>query len=156
MAETDIKTEYEKLQKKYKLPLYAELNQEFELGELEKKEFLLRHIRRKMREKLLFFCRILEGILYPSDRSPLTAYESGFFDDYTKLQLSKVHKTLMIFDRQSLLLDIDDSEEKTVEYILKLWKEWTMFKEELSRTIRIMEQSWEKTVEEKTTQGYFG
>src|SRR3989344_8247197 len=136
------KAAYDKLSAKHKLPEYALLNDKFELGDIEKKEFLLRAIRRKMREKLIFFCRILEGILYPTERSPLTAYESSFFDDFTKMHLSQLHKTMMIFDRQSLLLDIQDSDDQNVEFILTLWKEWPTFEKELEEVVKNMEKAW--------------
>lgn len=152
----DPKTLYDKLQAKHNLPSYEEITKEFELGDLEKKDDILRAVRRKMRDKLIFFCRILEGVLYPTERSPLTAYESSFFDDYTKMHLSQIHKTLMIFDRQSLLLDIEDTVEKNVEFILTLWKEWPTFKQEISSAVKIMEKAWQSTIEEKSAQGYFG
>ena len=152
----DLKAMYDKLKVKFKLPEYSRLNEEFEIGDVEKKEFLLRAVRRKMRDKLIFFCRILEGVLYPTDRSPLNAYESSFFDDSTKTHLSQIHRTMMIFDRQSLLLDIQDSDEQNVEFILALWKEWSLFGKEISAAIKIMEKSWKSTGEEKGAQGYFG
>ncbi len=52
----NIKEEYEKL--KHKLPEFNRLNEEFEISRVEseyKKEFLLRDIRRKINDKLIFF-----------------------------------------------------------------------------------------------------
>ena len=152
----DFKTEYKKIQKKYNLPEFDLLNKEFELGELEKKDFLLRVLRRKMRDKLIFFCRIIEGILYPTDRSPLLTYESGFFDENLKENLMTLHKTMMLFDRQSLLLEVEATEAKDIEFILKLWKEWPQFKRELIKVIVVMEHSWLSTTQEQKTEGYFG
>ncbi len=151
----DSKAEYEKIKKKYKLPDYAPLHKEFELGDIEGKEILLRYIRRKMRDKLIFFCRILEGITYPTERSPLTNYESSAFNDETKLHLSKIHRSMMVFDRQSLLLDIEDSDEKNTEYILSLWKAWPEYKTHLAKVVKTMEKTWQSNVEEET-EGYFG
>ncbi len=42
MSETDIKSDYQKLAKRYNLPDYAELDLEFEISTIEKKKFLLR------------------------------------------------------------------------------------------------------------------
>ena len=156
MAEKpDFKTENDKLKKNYHLPDFKELNNELELGDLEKKEFLLRAIRRKMRDKLIFFCRILEGVLYPTDKSPLTAYESSFFTEDAKYHLSTIHKTMMTFDRRSLSLDVEDTDEKNATYIKDLWKHWQPFKQETSSVIVTMEQSWNHH-EKENAQGYFG
>ncbi len=151
----DFKAEYEKLRKKYNLPDFEVLNKEFELVDMEKKENVPRALRRRLREKLIFFCRIVEGIIYPTERSPLATYESSFFDDFTKLQLSKIHRMMMVFDRKGLCLDVEDSEEKNMGYILDLLKEWPGLKRELLKTVVLMERSWQNHIEEKA-QGYFG
>ncbi|HZX12140.1 MAG TPA: hypothetical protein VFE88_01665 [Candidatus Nanoarchaeia archaeon] len=151
----DFKAEYEKYRKKHNLPDFDTLHKEFELGDLEKKDFPLRVLRRKMRDKLIFFCRILEGILYPTERSPLSSYESSFFNEDARTTLTKMHSAMMIFDRQSMLLDIEGSEDKDVEYILKLWKQWPTFKQDVANVVRTMEESWKTTIKEET-EHYFG
>lgn len=153
----DILKEYKTLQGKYKeLPNFEDLDKEFELSNIDKKEFLTRLIRRKMNDKLIFFCRILEGILYPTERSPLSAYESQFFDEQTKQELAKTHKLMMIYERKSLLLDVDVSEQKDIDFILELWKAWTSFKGELSQTVGKMEKSWGQEMKKDKGEGYFG
>ena len=47
-----IKEEYEKLKEKHNLPDFKEINNEFEITTIEKEEFLLREIRRKIYEKI--------------------------------------------------------------------------------------------------------
>jgi len=62
--EFDIKTEYENLRKKYtKLPNFEVLNNEFELKSIEKNILITRQIRRRLADKVIFFCRILENII---------------------------------------------------------------------------------------------
>lgn len=153
--EFEIRKEYEKIQKKYKIPEFEELNTEFELESLEKKEFLVRAIRRRMNDKVIFFCRIIENIIYPNGQSQIGTYEAGFFSDEKKNELSVIHKKLMIYERQSLLLDITPNDNGDAEYIKALTLEWKNFKNELKETVLIMENSWKNTVEEKEER-YFG
>lgn len=153
---TNIEKEYDKVRAKYTLSPFKDLNKEFELNHIEHKEFILRGVRRRMNDKLIFFCRIIEGVLYPHEKSPLNAYESGFFDDTTKEQLTLIHKKMMIYERQSLLLDIEPDEAKDAEFIKRLAKEWKMFKEQLTAVVRTMEHAWQTTLAKEKEGEYFG
>lgn len=153
--EFDIIKEYEKIQKKFKLPEFEELNKEFELEALDKKEFLMRAVRRRMNDKVIFFCRIIENVIYPNGQSQISTYEAGFFDDDKKNELAKLHNKLMIFERQSLLLDITPEDNGDAEYIKTLTGGWKNFKSELKEVVLTMENSWKNTVEEKEER-YFG
>ena len=55
--EQEIKKRYEELVKKYKLPSFTSLNNEFEISTIEHEEFLLREIRRKIDENPNEFAR---------------------------------------------------------------------------------------------------
>ncbi|KHO53984.1 hypothetical protein J4476_02775 [Candidatus Woesearchaeota archaeon] len=151
----DIKTEYEKISKKYKLPEFEKINDDFEIDFIEKKEFLTRAIRRRMNDKLLFFARIIENVIYPNSHSQIIAYENSVFSEERKLELVKVHKQLMIFERRSLLLDIETAEEKDIEYIRDLLLRWEEFKNELKEVAETMQESWKTNIEEKEER-YFG
>src|SRR3989338_1090008 len=151
----DIKTEYEKISKKYKLPEFEKINDDFEINFIEKKEFLTRAIRRRMNDKLLFFARIIENVIYPNSQSHIIAYENSVFSEERKLELVKVHKQLMIFERRSLLLDIETTDENDIEYIKDLLSRWEDFKKELKEVAETMRESWKKNIEEKEER-FFG
>ena len=151
----DIKIEYEKISKKYKLPEFEIINNEFEIDFIEKKEFLTRAIRRRMNDKLLFFARIIENVIYQSTQSQISSYENSFFTDERKLELVKVHKQLMAFERTSLLLDIETTDEKDIDYIKNLLENWEEFKKELKDIAETMQSSWNKNLEEKEER-FFG
>jgi len=76
----DIKKEYEKLRKKHNLPSYDKINNDFELDSLQNlsEDLFLRLIRRRMNEKIIFFCRILEEILHPNASSIISLHETKF------------------------------------------------------------------------------
>ena len=153
----DIKEEYEKLLEKYKnLPSFAELNNEFELNSIEKPNFLMRNIRRKINEKVMFFCKILESVLYPSLQTTISGYEANFFNDQEKNSLMLLHKKLMIFEKESLFLDIEcNSEEKDAEYIKKVYNQWKEFKFEMNNAVKKMMNSWNEELKDDG-ETYFG
>ena len=70
---------YKKLQKKYALPNYKELNKNFEIAYIEDPFFLLRSIRRRIHEKIVFFAKVSEKILFPNQTLMIEMYESKFF-----------------------------------------------------------------------------
>ena len=60
-----LKKDYEKLQKKYKLPSFQQLNEEFEIERIAEHEtdILLREIRKAITEKAVAFLRFLEFLI---------------------------------------------------------------------------------------------
>ncbi len=153
----DLEKKYTSLQKKYKLPTFKELDTEFEISSLEKDDPVLRCVRRKMNEKVIFFCKIAEGILYPHEKSHLNAYESSFFGDEQKQEIQKIHRPLMVFERRSLKLDILCSEAEDAAFINELWSQWKTYKKAVFEIVQTMEKAWKSTPrQEKSDEQYFG
>ena len=159
MAKIDIspiEKEYAKIKKAHDLPAFKELDKEFELSVIEVKPFLVRAIRRRMNDKVIFFCRIIEGLLYPHEKSHIHAYESSFFNEQQKEQLTITHKKIMLLERDSLLLDIDSNEEQDARYIRDLAKDWKQFKQTTTQAVLIMKKAWETPQKEEKGGAYFG
>ena len=159
MAEKEkinLKEEYEKL--KFRLPDFNKLNEEFELVRNEndyRREFLLRDIRRKMNDKIIFFCRIIEGLLFPTHANVISMHETKYFDDAMKKKILDLYKHLMIFERESLRLDIIPNDEDDVKYINDIYNKWLDYKKEMRNIVDIMQDTWRK--EEKIIpDNYFG
>ena len=108
-----------------------------------------------MNDKLIMFCRIIENIVFPSSQNPFTNYESTFFDENKRKQLLKLHKKLMIYERQSLLLDITPDDMDDADYIKDLTKEWSDFKKETHETVKEMQKSWHTEAKDEE-EDYFG
>ena len=152
----DIKTEYTQLAKNYNLPNFDDLNKDFEISIIDKKDFISRRIRRRLCEKVIFYCKIIENLIYPMGQNPLNLYEINFISEEDKQNLVKVHKRLMVFERKSLLLDVSAGEEAgDIEYIRDLLKDWPEFKKELIRLVSIIKDSWTKELEDDGGR-YFG
>lgn len=159
MAKDDfnMKKEYEKLRAKYKdLPPYDSINNDFELDFLDSKKFITRRIRRRLNEKAIFYCKLIENIIYPNVQSTITAYEASFFSDEYKEELVKLHKKLMVFERSFLVLDVNGSTEaEDVKLIKALIDEWPKFKKKMDKVVKKMESSWKKDIEDDGEK-YFG
>ena len=151
----DIKEEYSKL--KHPLPKFEDLDNEFEISNasIKNKNFLLRNIRRRVNEKVIFYCRIIEGLLYPNSNNIIGMLEIKFFNEEEKNNLSKIYKKLMQFERESLTIDVNPDDRKDVEYINTVFKQWRQYKEELIKITKKMRDSW-KMQEEITKDSYFG
>ena len=151
----DIKEEYTKL--KLPLPRFEDLDNEFEISNasIKNKNFLLRNIRRRVNEKVIFYCRIIEGLIYPNSNNIIGMIEIKFFDEEEKNEISKLYKKLMQFERESLAIDVNPDDKKDVEYMNTVFKQWKQYKEELIKITRKMKDSW-KMQEETTKDSYFG
>ena len=100
----DIQEAYKKLQSKHKLPIFEDLEEDFELSFIDYKlkddKLLLRSIRRKINEKIIFFCRIIEGLIYPQQASMITMIEGKQVTEEDKLKIEKFYKHLMFYERE--------------------------------------------------------
>ncbi|MBU2634114.1 MAG: hypothetical protein KJ674_02630 [Nanoarchaeota archaeon] len=153
MVRINVKEEYEKI--KYKLPKFNDLDHEFEISLIKDKEFLLRSIRRKMSEKLIFFCRIIESLLYPTANHIINMNEVKEFSEDEKKNMEKIYKKLMVFERDSLNTDVEPDEKKDVEFINDLFKGWPNLKKDILKITKKMRESWLKEHNIKKD-NYFG
>ncbi|MBS3167928.1 hypothetical protein J4216_02295 [Candidatus Woesearchaeota archaeon] len=154
----DLRKEYGKLRNKYKdLPSFDDLSKDFEITTIDKEDFLIRRVRRRINEKVVFFCRILENIIYPSMQNALSAYEANFFTDDEKQKLSDIHKELMVIERESIYLDVEASDdEKNIQFIVKTFKRWEHFKNEIQATVMKMIDTWKNEQKKEEGERYFG
>ncbi len=151
----NLKEEYNKL--KYKLPKFEELDYEFEVSNanIKSRDFLIRNIRRRLNEKIIFYSRIIESLIYPNQGNIIGMFEIKSFSDEEKKEISEIYKKIMIHEREALTLDVNPDEKKEVDYINNLMKNWIYFKKELIRITEKMKNSWMQ--EDKSEKdNYFG
>ena len=153
MKEINLKEEYQKI--KHKLPKFEEINEDFEIEFIKEKNFLLRQIRRRMSEKIIFFCRIIEGLVYPTQQHIITATEIKAFSDERKKEIEKIYKELMYFERESLLLDVFPDDKRDAEFINNVFNYWKKIKKEMKEIVTVMKESWKKEYKSEKD-NYFG
>lgn len=152
----EIETEYNKLSKKYKLPKFKEIDEEFEISSLETPNFLVRNALRKTAEKLEFYIDVIGNLVHPDASSLSSMYEIRFFSDDEKDNMYNLFKKLMEANRNILELVLENNEKKQADFLKKFSIEWLDMKKELVFYIAKMKESWKKqsTIEEDVA--YFG
>ena len=141
--------------KKYKLPSFNEVNEEFEISDIDKDDFLLREIRRKIAEKLEIYMKFLEEILQP-ETTLSNMYESKIFNDAEREEIFKIYKKLMFLNRLSIETSVNEDDKKSSEYINIIFKEWNEIKSQFSKFVTKAKESWLKDIDIKEELRYLG
>jgi hypothetical protein len=151
-----VKAEYEKIAKKYKLPSYDEVNNELEISDIEAEEFLLRHVRKKISERIEAMASVIGSILQPSADSLADMHECRFFDDKDKGKIVDIYKKLMTFDRIAIEADIKQEEAADAALIADFFKELPGIKKQILPFMEKMKTCWKKETEIEENLEYFG
>lgn len=125
----DFKVEYAKLQKKYSLPSFNDLNNDFEIDKLDKDtDFLLRDIRKKMLEKIVNSIGFLEMLVNPMNAPRMYIPYIKSMTSEDKDLIDKMYGVFADISLMSLELEIEDTEKKEVELINHMVKTWNSFR----------------------------
>ncbi len=147
---------YQELRKKFSLPEFNILDQEFEIGSIDEDEhFPLREIRKKIDDKIEGITKIMEEVLHP-ERSIASFREANAFTDKEREDLLELYSRLMFFHRRTTELYIEDSEEENAEFIKELMKEWPELKKKTLGFVKKLKESWKKEITKKEVVGYLG
>ena len=90
---------YDLLRKKYNLPSFNDLSNEFELCEIEDEAHVLRAIRHRIQDRLDFASEIIETICHPEPNSVGAMTGQSFFGDRDKRSAMQLPQHLMTFWR---------------------------------------------------------
>lgn len=152
----EIEQEYAKLSKKYKLPKFKDIDNEFEISALDNEKFLIKNILRSISEKLEFYIEFISNLVHPDGSSISSMYEIRFFSEDEKNDMYNLFKRLMKIDRNVIELVLKNDEKEQADFLNKFFSDWLNLKKELLKYIEKMKESWEKqsTIEEDI--GYFG
>lgn len=119
----DLRNEYKKLQDKYSLPEFHELNKLFDIEDVDiDTEFLLRKIRRVVSERIASYMRFIEIILNPSNAPMFFFKLIKKLDSKDRDELSKVYEKLGNFELDVISLDLEYSEEKEAMFVKKVFE----------------------------------
>lgn len=153
----EMKKDYEKLQKKYGLPSFKELNEEFDIEKAaeHETECLIREIRKLVMEKVIAYLRFIEMLLNPSN-APLFffALVKGLTASDKRI-LDKLYDKLGSFELEVIELDCNYNEKAEAEFIKKILLEWKDVREEMLNLIEVLKRNWNQK-SKKDERGYFG
>jgi|TARA_Y100000310_G_scaffold327902_1_gene395047 hypothetical protein len=152
----EIEKEYIKLCKKYKLPKFKDLNNEFEISRLDNVDFLIRNILRNVAEKLEFYCNLINELLQPDTSSLSSMHEVRFFTDSEKNKLYNQFKKLMKTHRNIIRLVLEHDEKNQAKFLNSFFSEWLEIKKQLINYLSKMKDSWDKETSMEENIAYFG
>ena len=152
-----IKEAYDKLKKEHPiLPEFDKINKEFELELLESDKFLLRHIKRKIAERMEPVLDLLENSLNPDPNSLTAMYECRCFTNGEKKQIIEVFRHLMEQYRSLLETDLIGEDKTDAETIRKIYDIWHQDKKIILPLLKKLRECWQKHVEPKEILEYLG
>ena len=138
-----IEEKYNRLKAKYNLPDFREINNAFEISLIEKDEFLLREIRRKLADKIAFFAGIMGGSVSP-DSVPGALIEFGNIDDEDAKKVFDIYKKLMYWERYSAQNSALGDDKKDAEFIRAFYEAWKTLRNEIAEILGELKESWKK------------
>ncbi len=151
-----VKKKYEPLCKKYKLPSFDELNKEFEIEKVQEHEtdYLLREVRKTVSEKMSAFLRFFETILNPVMAPVFVIAALKNLENGEKQKIKEIYEAMVSVEIGTIELDVEYSEKKEAEFILKAVKKWKAIKPEILEIMKIIEKS--HSISEKKGNSYLG
>ena len=152
-----LKREYETLRKKYILPDFKSLNEDFQIEKIAESEteMLIREIRKFMADKMLNYLRFLENLLNPVN-SPMSIFSIvKLLNNEEKKEISEIYKKLLEKEIQIIELDLSFDEKKEAEFIKNSCEFWQTIKKDLLKVIREINKKWDDKFE-ANDKGYFG
>ena len=152
-----IKQEYEKLSKKYKLPNFKELNEDFDVGKIDccNTETILRDLRKIMVGKFASLLQLVELLLNPSNGSMFHMFLVKGVNGNEKEDLNKLFQILGTIQIDSFSLDISYSEKAESNFIISSFKSWNEIKPLLITIINSLKKNWKEKTNKKN-KSYFG
>jgi hypothetical protein len=152
----EVKKEYSKFKDKYNLPSFDEVNEVFEIEDIDTEtDFFLRRIRRLILDKVVGYMRFIEIMLNPSNATIFFFKLTSKLEKSDKEALTEMYERIGKFEIDAIKIDLDYSEEKEAELIKDMFNIFkTEIKEKLLPVIYKLENGKEE--KKKDDSGYFG
>lgn len=150
----NLKKEYEKHAKKYKMPNFSNLNRDFEIEKLDKNsDNFLRGIRKIIMEKIVNSVSFLEMLMNPVNAPRMYFPYLSAMSMEDKKNIDNIYGILssLIFD--SLRLEVESEDEREAELIKSAFDRWNEIKPRFSL---VLENVKKPTPLVKRARNYFG
>ncbi len=155
MGLTELKKSYSELAKKYSLPSFSEMNEDFEIDKIDKEsETLIRVVRKHAMDKLVNSMTFLEMLVNPvnTPRIYFPYIKSMSTDD--RKSIEEMYGMLGDVSIASLSLELGYSEKKEAEFVKKMFSTWQVLKPKFSKLMEHMQET--HSSEPKKEKSYFG
>jgi|SRR3989344_5075407 len=157
MGINKLKEEYEKLQKKNKLPTFKELNEDFHIDKIAEAEteILIREVRKFVGDKLANYMRFVENLINPVNAPMFVFSMIKLLDNDDKKKLSDIYKELVKIEIKFIEADLEFNEEKEADFIKNSYKFWQATKKDILGIMDKINKKWDDK-SESNNKGYFG
>ncbi len=153
----NLKKDYKKIQEKFNLPNFIDLNKDFyieKIAEIET-DFLVREIRKFMADRFSNYLRFIEALLNPANAPMFVFSVVKSMGNEEKKQLTEIYKKLAQIEVEIIELDINFIEEKEAEFVKESYRTWQEIKRDVLEIIKIIKKNWNNKSEVNGKQ-YFG
>lgn len=152
-----LKKEYETLKKKYGIPDFKDLNEDFHIEKIAESEteILIREVRKFIGDKMMNYMRFIENLLNPVNVPMFIFSIIKLLDAEEKKALSEMYKELMKKEIQFIELDLEFNEEKEAEFVKNAYEFWQGIKKDMLKIIDKINKKWDNKFE-GNNKGYFG
>ena len=152
-----LKKDYTKIQKKYNLPSFEKLNEDFQIEKIAEVEtdFLIREIRKFIADKFSNYLRFVEAILQPTNVPMFIFSIIKSIGDKERKNLTNVYKKLAKIEVNLIELDLEFVERKEVDFIKESYEIWQEIKKDILNVLGIIKKNWDNKFE-GNKKDYFG
>jgi len=139
----NLKKDYKKIQKKYDLPDFEKLNEDFQIEKVieVKTDFLIREIRKFMADKFSNYLRFIEAILNPVNVSMFIFSVIKSIGVEEKNKLTDIYKNLAKIEVRLIELEVKFIEEKEADFIKESYNIWQKIKEDLLNVVGVIKKN---------------
>jgi len=152
-----LKENYKKIQKRYDLPEFEKLNEDFQIEKLAETEtdFLVREIRKFIADKFMNYLRFIESILNPVNVPMFVFSVIKTIGEEEKKRLSEIYKKLAKCEVELIKLDLEFSEDTEAVFVKEHYELWQEMKKGILEVIEVIKKNWDNKLE-SNGKGYFG
>lgn len=152
----DVRRLYEDLRKNFSLPDFGLLDKEFEISTIEKPDFLLRSIRRKIAEKLEHVAQVVDALIQPDTGSYASLTEYNALSEAERRDLLKHFQGVMALYRACVEAELCADDARDAGLIVRVAKEWPVLRKALHPFVKKIADSWTRSFSRNDVVGYFG
>jgi hypothetical protein len=152
----DVEHNYAELRAKHQLPDFALLDREFEISSIEKPQFLLRSIRRKISERLDSLTQLLDPLIQPDAGSYVHLNEYRALTEGDRRELMKQFQHVMELYLACIDAELSANDAQDAKLIARAAAEWPQIRESIRPFVQKVAAMWTRSTEHKDHVGYFG
>jgi hypothetical protein len=152
-----LKQKYNAFKDRYDLPLFGELNKDFQIEKAAESEsdFVLREVRKYIVDKLSNYLRFVESLISPVNVPMFVFAITKTIGEREREKLREIYKRISKIEIEFIELDLEYAEEKEAEAIKRYSALWQEIKKELSDILGVIKSNWDAKADENG-KGYFG